>query len=493
MIDTRILREKILDLAIRGKLVPQDPNDEPASALLERIRAEKQQMVKEGKLKAKDVKDDTVIFVGEDNLHYEKFQDGTVKCIEDEIPFEVPEGWEWCRLGSISENITDGDHQPPPQTNSGIPFLVISDVVDGKLHFENTRYVSQEYYQSLSDYRKARYGDLLFTVTGSYGITIPVDTERKFCFQRHIGIIRPCIVDYHFLSMILSSDYIKILCNMLATGIAQKTVGLAVLRNFLIPLPPLSEQGHIVIAIEKIMRCLNLIVNEKNELLSIMKKIKSRILELAIRGKLVPQDPNDEPASVLLERIRAEKEELIKQGKIKLVKKESIVFKGDDNSYYDDIPNSWMVTTLNDVCWLDNGQLTESGKLPYLEAKVLRGIIKPKFQETGIFVKEGTKLILVDGENSGEVFVSQFAGYMGSTFKRLNFNKFINEDYVLRVIAFYKNLLSVSKTGSAVHHLNKNLFKTLSLNIPPLAEQNRIVVTINTYFTFLDQIAESLA
>ena len=198
--DTKALRQKILDLAIRGKLDPQDPNDEPASVLLERIRAEKQQMVKDGKLKAKDIKNDTVIFLGDDNLHYEKFPDGTVKCIEDEIPFDLPDGWEWCRLSAISQYISDGDHQPPPQTDTGIPFLVISNVSNGFLDFTNTRYVSPDYYDSIAEYRKPYKGDLLFTVTGSYGIPVLVNENRPFCFQRHIAIIRPIIISNSFLS-----------------------------------------------------------------------------------------------------------------------------------------------------------------------------------------------------------------------------------------------------------------------------------------------------
>ncbi|MBP3267268.1 MAG: hypothetical protein J6M07_02940, partial [Ruminococcus sp.] len=129
--DTKALRQKILDLAIRGKLVPQDPNDEPASVLLERIRAEKQQMVKDGKLKAKDIKNDTVIFLGDDNLHYEKFPDGTVKCIEDEIPFELPEGWEWTRLGNLSFSIQYGlSNSAEPQGTHRL--LRITDIQDGK-------------------------------------------------------------------------------------------------------------------------------------------------------------------------------------------------------------------------------------------------------------------------------------------------------------------------------------------------------------------------
>ena len=140
-------------------------------------------------------------------LHYEKFADGCVKCIEDEIPYDLPEGWVWARLGSVAEAIGDGDHQPPPQTSFGVPFLVISNVSSGQLSFENTRFVSEEYFSQLPETRKPRNGDLLFTVTGSYGIPVLVDTDDKFCFQRHIAIVRPCNISNRYLYVVLGSSY----------------------------------------------------------------------------------------------------------------------------------------------------------------------------------------------------------------------------------------------------------------------------------------------
>ena len=189
------LKKSILQWAIQGKLVPQDPNDEPASVLLERIREEKARLVKEGKIK-KD-KNETVIF-RRDNSHYEKL--GSKEwCIDSEIPFDIPGSWEWTRLGALCKSIADGDHQPPPQVPSGIPFLVISDVSTGQIDFSKTRFVPLSYYQELSDNRVPEKGDLLFTVTGSYGIVVPVRTEHKFCFQRHMALLKPCIIDPLFL------------------------------------------------------------------------------------------------------------------------------------------------------------------------------------------------------------------------------------------------------------------------------------------------------
>lgn len=306
-----------------------------------------------------------------DNLHYEKFADGSVKCIEGEIPFELPDGWAWSRLGAVAEAIGDGDHQPPPQTSFGVPFLVISNVSGGRLSFENTRFVSKEYFSQLPETRKPRNGDLLFTVTGSYGIPVLIDSDDKFCFQRHIAIVRPCTISNRYLYVILGSSYVKSICDAKATGTAQKTVGLATLRELLIPVAPYKEQMQIYAQTQDALSIVDSVSSDKEDLLNIIESAKAKILDLAIRGQLVPQDPTDEPASVLLERIRAEKEELIKQGKIKRDKKESVIFRGEDNSYYlktgelvesledwdfEELPGGWSVCCLGELC--DYGNCT---------------------------------------------------------------------------------------------------------------------------------------
>ncbi len=332
--DTKVLQQKVLDLAIRGKLVPQNPHDEPASVLLERIRQQKQQMVRDGKLKVKDIQNDTIIFVGEDNLHYEKFPNGNVKCIEDEIPFKLPKNWAWARLNTITEVISDGDHQPPPQTSSGVPFLVISNISSGKLSFKNTRFVDVEYFRQLPETRKPRRGDLLFTVTGSYGIPVLVDTDDYFCFQRHIAIVRPCVISNRYIYVVFGSTYIRSICDEMATGSAQKTVSLATLRKLLIPVAPHNEQIQICKQTQIALSIVNNISSDKEYLLNIIKKTKAKVLDLAIRGKLVPQNPDDESATILLERIRTQKEESTKQ-----IKKESIIFQDKALSYYEKIGN----------------------------------------------------------------------------------------------------------------------------------------------------------
>ena len=225
-------------------------------------------------------------------------------------------------------------------------------------------------------------------------------------------------------------------------------------------------------------------------------QLRKSILQLAIQGKLVPQDPNDEPASVLLERIHAEKQKLIKEGKIKKDKNDSVIFKGEDNRYYekvgsevkditDDLPfeisDSWVFVRLSTVCWLGDVAKSTGERLPYLDAKTLRGKTDKTYLIDGKIVDVGKKVILVDGENSGEVFDIPFRGYMGSTFKTLETVSHFNFAYLNVVLDYYRDTFRGNKIGAAIPHLNKNLFKSLLIGIPPLAEQSRIVFEIEKY------------
>lgn len=176
--------------------------------------------------------------------HYEKLA-GKERCIDDEIPFDIPDSWQWVRLASICKSIADGDHQPPPQTLNGVPFLVISDVSSGEIDFSKTRFVPRSYFDALANTRIPSKNDILFTVTGSYGIVVAVQTDSDFCFQRHIALLKPCLFDSDFLSIWLSTPLVFEQCKKVATGTAQKTVGINSLKNMLIPIPPKEEQHRI--------------------------------------------------------------------------------------------------------------------------------------------------------------------------------------------------------------------------------------------------------
>ena len=367
MIDTKALREKVLDLAIRGKLVPQDPNDEPASVLLKKIREQKKQMVKDGKLKAKDIKNDTIIFKGDDNLHYEQFADATVKCIEDEIPFEVPEGWEWARLVNVTSKIIDGSHNPPKASKKRTDYIMASSKNinnDNLCNLDDVRYISKEEYEKENARTQVTINDILLTAVATLGRScVFMGNVKNLTFQRSVSIIttfmKPEYLKYYF-----DASYFQKHIENNSTGNAQKGFYLNQLEKVLVCMPPFSEQQRIADCIERYNAIIGTLETDIKSFKDTISVVKSKILDLAIRGQLVPQDPNDELASVLLDRIRAEKEELIKAGKIKRDKKESVIFKCEDNSYYEkvennikniadkipfEIPESWTFVRLEDV------------------------------------------------------------------------------------------------------------------------------------------------
>ncbi|MBH3092211.1 restriction endonuclease subunit S [Serratia ureilytica] len=220
------LKQTILQLAVMGKLVPQDPNDEPASELLKRIEQEKAQLVKEGKIKK---------------------QKPLPPVSDEEKPFELPLGWEWCRLNSLFSIITDGDHQAPPKADSGVPFLVIGNLNKGDVSFENSKFVPAKYFDNLDWSKKPIKNDMLYTVTGSYGIPVIVSTGKAFCVQRHVAILKSCLnTPTLYLKSVFLTRYAYDLATNIATGIAQKTVPLTGLREMYIPLPPENEIARII-------------------------------------------------------------------------------------------------------------------------------------------------------------------------------------------------------------------------------------------------------
>jgi len=459
-----------------------------------------------------------------DNLHYEKFADGSVKCIEDEIPFELPDGWAWSRLGAVAEAIGDGDHQPPPQTSFGVPFLVISNVSGGRLSFENTRFVSKEYFSQLPETRKPRNGDLLFTVTGSYGIPVLIDSDDKFCFQRHIAIVRPCTISNRYLYVILGSSYVKSICDAKATGTAQKTVGLATLRELLIPVAPYKEQMQIYAQTQDALSIVDSVSSDKEDLLNIIESAKTKILDLAIRGQLVPQDPTDEPASVLLERIRAEKEELIKQGKIKRDKKESVIFRGEDNSYYlktgelvesledwdfEELPGGWSVCCLGELCDygnctnIDTADIADSAWILDLEdIEKNSGIVLQKVRQgernagsTKHRFHKGQVLYSKLRPYLNKVVLADEDGYCTSEILPLEFEWNILPQYARYFLMSPTFLRYANKCsyGVKMPRLGTADGKKAIILVPPLEEQKRIVIAIEQTFSQLAFITENLS
>ena len=475
------LKNSILQWAIQGKLVPQDPNDEPASVLLEKIRAEKAWLVKEGKIK-KDKKE-TIIYRGEDNSYYEKFADGKVVCIDDEIPFEIPQGWELARFGSVMYN-RDSERIPLSVAERNkltkiYDYYGASGVIDkvDKYLFNKDLLLIGEDGANLINRSKP----IAYIATGKYWV------------NNHAHVL-DCIdsIFMQYICLYINSislvDYV--------TGTAQPKMNQEKMNSILLVLPPHNEQKRILQKVDKIQPLYVRYEKNKSRLEALTKtlytNLRKSILQEAMQGKLIPQDPNDEPASVLLQRIREERLKLVKDGKLK--KKDivdSLIFKGDDNKYYEqvdgtaiqiesdyDFPNTWAVVKLSHICRLIDGEKKE-GQHICLDAKYLRGKSTGSYLDKGKFVTKGNNIILVDGENSGEVFTVPHDGYMGSTFKQLWISEAMHQPYVLYFIQFYKELLRNSKKGAAIPHLNKEIFYSLLIGIPPYQEQIRIARKID--------------
>ena len=238
------LKKSILQEAVQGKLVPQDPSDEPAEALLERIRAEKQRLIKEGKIK-KD-KHESVIF-RRDNSHYEKRGSEEV-CIDEEIPFEIPENWAWCRLGSILEKLTDGTHSTPKYTDSGVPFISVKDVSSGVLSFDNAKHISESEHRELYKRCDPKRGDILLTKVGTTGIPVIVDTDEEFSLFVSVAQLRfsHLLLDANYLLLLIESPLVQQQCTEHTRGVGNKNWVMRDIANTLVAIPPLAEQKRIV-------------------------------------------------------------------------------------------------------------------------------------------------------------------------------------------------------------------------------------------------------
>ena len=524
--DTKALRQKILDLAIRGKLVPQDPNDEPASVLLERIREQKQQMVKDGKLKKKDIKNDSVIFVGEDSLHYEKFQDGTVKCIEDEIPFELPEGWVWCRLYSLSVKIGAGSTPTggaAVYTTSGIKFIRSQNVYNDGLILNDVAYISEEINQKKSG-SIVKPKDILLNITGgSIGRCALVPDEFDIAnVNQHVMIIRLTNVEFRkYIHSVITSSYIQKQIFSRQVGSGRGGLSAETLSTFLIPLPPRNEQ---ILITDKLNDCISQILtiaNEQCKINDLVSKAKAKILDLAIQGKLVPQNPDDEPASVLLERIRAEKEELIKQGKLKRDKKESVIFKGEDNSYYVrqdthteaideqfifELPDNWEWCSLLNIAKMELGKTLDSAKntginYPYLRSVNVRwndvdlsDLKEMRFEpeELERYTVRLNDLLICEGGDVGRscVWTDDKEILYQNALHRVRFYGECNPFYFMYYMMYYESLgiIKALCKGVTIKHLTGNVLSLIPFALPPIKEQSRIVEKLNQIFTLIDCI-----
>ncbi len=469
--DTKKLRQKILDLAIRGKLVPQDPNDEPASVLLERIHAEKERLIKEGKIKRSK---------------------NTASDDEIEPPFEIPESWEWTTIKDVCSKIGSGS--TPRGSNyseDGIPFFRSQNVYNDGLVYEDIKYISEDIHKSMIG-TEVMSKDLLLNITGgSLGrCAIVPDIFDRGNVSQHVCILRPICILSGFLHAFIISDYFT--STMILSGSGREGLPKYSLEAMSFPVPPLSEQQRIIDEIERWFAVIDALESNEGDLLKAIDQAKSKILDLAIHGKLIPQDPNDEPAIDLLKRINPK-------------------FEPCDNEQLFELPKSWCWTTVREIASSILYGVSESAKeegtykllritdiqnsrvdwrlVPFTdfdEKKAQAYLLKDGdilFARTGATVG---KSYLVENLNEPAIYASYLI--------RVQFSSAISPSYIKYFFesSYYWRQISLNSVGIGQPNVNGTILASLSVPIPPLAEQHHIVAKIKELFAVLDSIKESL-
>ena len=391
----------------------------------------------------------------------------------ENVPFEVPDNWVWTTIDELCDVVRGGSPRPAGDEkyyNGAIPFLKVADLTkDAGIYVYKAEYTIKE--AGLKKTRFVNDGTLLLTNSGAT-LGVPKITTFSTTFNDGIAAflyLNEEIQLYLYWLLKSKTDSFR----KIDQGAAQPNLNTDLIKSILIPLPPLAEQHRIVTEIERWFSLIDIIETGKDDLQTIIKQAKNKILDLAIHGKLVLQDPNDEPAIELLKRINPD-------------------FTPCDNGHYTQLPNGWTVAPMQVLCSLVDGDKQKGIERINLDVKYLRGERDAKTLTSGKYVTANSLLILVDGENSGEVFRTSIDGYQGSTFKQLLINENMNEEYVLQAINLHRKVLRESKVGSAIPHLNKKLFKAIEIPIPPYKEQQRIIKAITKAFMSLDLIMESL-
>ena len=454
--DTKALRQKILDLAIHGKLVPQDPNDEPASVLLERIKAEKERLIKEGKIKRSKKSAKT-----SDTPHYEN------------VPFEVPESWVWCRLDDIVCELKYGTSEKSSSVGK-IAVLRMGNITNvGTIDYSNLVYSSND--EDIEQYSLEK-DDLLFNRTNSsewVGKTAIYKEEQPAIYAGYLIRIRPLLISSDYLNTVMNSGYYRDWCYDVKTdAVNQSNINAQKLSQLMIPIPPLKEQGRIVAEMDKWISLIDIVKNGKDDLLTIIKQAKSKILNLAIRGKLVPQDPNDEPAIELLKRINPD-------------------FTPCDNEHYQNLSKGWATCRLEDIVdyeqptayIVNSTSYNDTYPIPVLTAGK-SFIIGHTNEVEGIY--SNLPCIIFDDFTTDSKLVEFSFKVKSSAMKILQVKKGIEIDFVAMFMSITRLI------GDTHKRYWISEYSKLVIPVPPHAEQKRIIDAVYKAFTKLDTIMESL-
>ncbi len=478
--DTKKLRQKILDLAIHGKLVPQDPNDEPASVLLERIRSEKERLIKEGKIKR--------------SRKTTKTSDDA--CDKQEVPFEVPSGWVWCLLEDLAYVAAGSTPNKEAFVAKGIPYIKMYNLRMQKIDFDfHPQYIKREIHEGKLYRSRTEIGDLLMNIVGPPlgKLAVIPSTLPEGNFNQAAVLIRPyqhkeLLVKYLFYYLSEMSEISSISTKGSA---GQVNISLTQSQNMRIPLPPLVEQQRIVEEVERWFKLIDIIEQGKADLQSTIKQAKNKILDLAIHGKLVPQDPNDEPASELLKRINPKAEITC------------------DNGHYPKLPKGWAMCRLSNVCKIYSGFAFSSNDyctegIPLIRISNIKNntidlsecvFIKSTIDDRFI-ISRGDLLIAMSGATTGKmgIYENDNIAYLN---QRVGNIKVLSDTLLLLE---YRNLYMLSKVddilkiayGGAQPNISASAIENLNIMLPPQSEQKRIVSKIEDLFGFIKTIEESL-
>ena len=508
------LKNSILQMAVQGKLVPQDPSDEPASVLLERIKAEKQELIKAGKIK-KDTKSSEIFRGASRNSAYnfcEKIGK-EIRDISDEIPFDIPDSWEWVRLGQIGETNIGLTYRPSDKTASnGTLVLRSSNIQNDKIDYNDNVYVSCD----IPDRAMIHKGDILICArNGSRALVgkCAIVDKEGMAFGAFMAKFSSPFNQY--IKLFIDSPIFR----QQLDGVKTETINQItqdMLKNQLCPLPPLAEQKRIVAKIEELLPYIEQYAKSETQLSALNETfpemLKKSILQEAVQGKLVPQDPSDEPAGVLLERIKAEKQKLIKEGKIKKDKHESVIFTRDKIPYT--IPESWEIISLNDIGIYRKGpfgsSLTKSMFVPkgvdtvkvYEQKNAIKKdhtlgdyYISRKYYDEKMksFTVSAGDIIVSCAGTIGETYVMPDdieLGIINQALMRMTIFAPIDIDYFLIYFDYVlKNFAKENSKGSAIKNIPPfEVFKQLLLPLPPLAEQKRIVAKIEELMQYCDKL-----
>ncbi|MBF9662667.1 restriction endonuclease subunit S [Streptococcus pseudopneumoniae] len=494
------LKASILQRAMEGKLVPQNPNDEPASELLKRIKAEKEKLISEGKIKRD--KKETEIFRGDDGKHYGKFADGSAQ--EIDVPYDIPENWEWVRVGNICTTNIGLTFKPSEVQETGIPIYKANNIKNGKISTLDLAFVSEK--TIIKENEWLNKNDILMAVrSGSKQLVgktaIVGNLKMKTSFGAFMSVIRPISVSSTFMNYFFQSSHFRSqLDDANTTTIFQVTQKM--LKETLLPLPPLAEQKRIVAQIERALKKVEIYAESYNQLQKLDKefpdKLKKSILQYAMQGKLVEQDPNDEPVEVLLEKIRAEKQKLFEEGKIKKKDLEiSIVSQGDDNSYYlnnikieIDFPrrSTWLLAPLEKIVTtisakpyqIKQSEIVKEGKIPVVsQSKILVEGFSNNFSKILDYKTD----VVIFGDHTRNLKIIDFPFVVGADGVKILSPICLSAKFLKYHLDY--TLLFVRNRGYARHY---SYLKSKIIGIPSVLEQKRIVAKIDLLFQKVSQL-----